>query len=107
MSRRLLNMNNLGVPPAPSPVENPMEIFKPKPIPVHSFIPNEPIILTKEQWEAVCSKTRDATIPYKVEITIIEKPEQKGDEVEEEEGVEENKDEETPYLPKKRRSKKN
>ena len=105
MSRRLLNMNNLGVPPAPSPVENPMEIFKPKPIPVHNFIPNEPIILTKEEWEAVCSKTHDATIPFKVEITVIEKPEQNAVEVEEE-GVEENKEEEV-YVPKKRRSKKN
>lgn len=101
MSRRLLNMNDLGISPPSIPVENPIEMIKPKPVPVHHFIPNEPIILTKEQWEFVCSKTHDATIPFKVEVTVIEKPE-----LNEAEENEENKEEE-PYVPKKtRRTKK-
>lgn len=72
MSRRLLNMNtNLGSSTASLPVDNPMELVKPKPVVVQNFVPNEPIILTKEQWEAVCSKTKDASVPFTVQITVI------------------------------------
>lgn len=105
MSRRLLNKNNLGTSSSSLPVENPMELIKPKPIVPHTFIPNEPIILTKEQWEAVCERTYDATIPFKVEVTVIEKIEQQRAEVEEVNEEEEMKEE--VYVPKRvRKSKK-
>lgn len=99
MSRRLLNMNNLGVSSSNIVLENPMEIIKPKPVPVSNYIPNEPIIFTKEQWEAICDKTHDASIPFTVSITVMDKKEEHVD-------VEEVKEEEPEYVPKKRRSKK-
>ena len=103
MSRRLLNKNNLGVSSPNIVLENPMEIVKPKPVPVQNYVPNEPIIFTKEQWEAICEKTYDASIPFTVSITVVDKQE------EDQEGVEEVKEEiqEPEYVPKKRRSKKN
>ena len=70
MSRRLLNKNNLGNSTPSLPVENPIELIMNKPKPVLNYVPNEPIILTKEQWEVVCSKTHDATVPFTVTITV-------------------------------------
>jgi hypothetical protein len=94
--------HNLGVSiPPPPPVENVFEIVKPKPDPVHSFVPNTPIFLTTEQWNAICDQTKDATIPFKVEVTIINKEE--GDQGEEEQKEE---NDETPYVPKKPRKNK-
>lgn len=104
MSRRLLNMNtNLGSSSASLQVENPMELVKPKPVPVQNFIPNEPIILTKDEWEAVCSKTKDASVPFTVQITVINKEEEQDDKI----NVEEVEHVEEVYQPKRvRKSKK-
>lgn len=104
MSRRLLNNKNLGVSFQSRPVENPFEMVKPTPIPVHTFVPSTPIFLTAEQWNSICDKTHDATTPFRVEVTVIDKTEEA---VEEDGiGVEEVKDDE-PYVPKRgRKSKK-
>lgn len=99
MSRRSLNNNHLGASSSNIVLENPMEMIKPKPIPVQNYIPNEPIILTKEQWQTICDRTHDASLPFTVSITVMDKEE------EEQEGVEEIQEPE--YVPKKRRSKKN
>ena len=101
MSRRLLNYDDLGVSSSALPiVENPIELLKPKPVPVQNYVPQEPIILSKEQWDFICSRTHDATAPFTVTVTVVDKKE------EEDEGVEEQKDEE-PYVPKRgRKSKK-
>lgn len=96
MSRRLLNHNDLGVSSNNLPVENVMEMVKPKPVQVSNYIPNEPIILTAEQWAMICDKTHDASAPFTVTVTVLEKKE------EEEEGAEEVKEEE-PYVPKRGR----
>lgn len=95
MSRRLLNLNDLGVSSPNYPVENPMEMVKPKPVPVSNYIPNEPIVLTKQQWEFVCSKTHDASLPFTVQVTVMDKNEE-----DEDEGLEEVKEEEQ-YIPKR------
>ena len=102
MSRRLLNINDLGDSTNFSPVENIFEIIKPKPVPMSNYIPNEPIILTAEQWKMVCDKTHDATLPFTVQITVMDKQE------EDQDGLEETKGDiqEPEYVPKKRRSKK-
>lgn len=110
MSRRLLNMNNLGGSSLNlSSVESPLEIVMNKPKPVTNYQPNEPIILTKEQWDLVCSKTHDASLPFTVTITVQDKEDDTlvgsvkdlaiGD------GVVEEKDEE-PYIPKRVRKNK-
>jgi len=96
-------MNNLGVSSANlSSAENPMEIVKPKPIIVQKFVPNEPIFLSAEQWNAVCDKTKDASLPFTVEITVTNK------EKEDDNAVEEEKEEiqEEVYVPRKRKTKK-
>lgn len=95
MSRRLLNLEKAKV--APAELTNPMELVKPRPVAVQNFIPNEPVFLTKDQWDMVYAKTYDATAPFKVEVTVID------DKKEEEDGVEEVKEEETPYIPRKTR----
>lgn len=105
MSRRLLNMNNLGASSAKLPsVENPLELVMNKPKPVTTYVPNEPIILTKEQWELVCSKTHDATLPFSVTITIKDKEDDTlANDMKDlaiENVVEEDKNEE-PYVPKR------
>jgi hypothetical protein len=100
MSRRLLNTDDLGASSSSllSGV-NPMDIVKPKPVIPQHYVPNEPIFLTKEQWDFVCSKTHDATVPFKVEVTVIDKSE-------EDEGVEEEKEQEDRYVPKRTRKSK-
>lgn len=105
MSRRMLN-TNLGVskPPSLPVIENVFDMVMDKPKPVQKLIPNEPIFLTKEQWEMICNKTHDVSTPFTVEITVTDNTPQ-----DEEEGAEEAKEEvdETPYVPKKtRRTKK-
>jgi hypothetical protein len=81
-----------------------------KPKPVTTLVPNEPIILTKDQWDLVVSKTYDASIPFKVEITVMDKENDTivGDvsNLAIEEGVDESKEEE-PYVPRKVRKSKN
>jgi len=105
MSRRLLNMNNLGVPPTPAPVEKPLDLVMNRPKPMQNYVPNEPIILTKEMWEQVCSQTYDASTPFTVTITV------KDDEVNDTVvadmdnlGIDEK--EEEPYVPKRTRKSK-
>lgn len=102
MSRRLLNHNDLGASSSNLPVQNPFEIVKPKPVPVHTFVPSTPIFLSADEWNAICDKTRDATIPFKVEVTVIDnKDEEEDDKINVEEVVEE------VYVPKRvRKSKK-
>lgn len=92
MSRRSLNNNHLGASASNIVLENPMEMIKPKPITVSNYIPNEPIILTKEQWQTICDRTHDASLPFTVSITVIDKEE------EEQEGVEVK---ESEYVPKR------
>ena len=109
MSRRLLNHNDLGVSSSSLPVENPIELVMNKPKPVQNYVPSEPIILTKEQWQFVCNKTHDASIPFKVEVTVTDTTHEgifpqgnTTNEEEDEEGVDQVKDEET-YVPKRTR----
>ena len=95
MSRRCLNLEKLK--PALPEIGNPMDLVKPKPVAVQTFIPNEPVFLTKEQWDAICFKTHDVATPFKVEVTVT-------DDKKDEEDVA-GKDEEA-YIPKKTRKSK-
>lgn len=88
MSRRIAMLNSLGNSSANLPsVENPMELVKPKPIVVQKFVPNEPIFLTADEWNAICDKTKDASLPFTVEITVLEKEKQDDSPAEEEKEV--------------------
>ena len=96
MSRRLLNLEK---PKMTLPeIGNPMELVKPRPVVVQTIIPNEPVFLSKEQWDAICSKTHDVATPFKIEVTVIDKTEEEEDEVEEVK--------EEVYVPKKTRKSK-
>lgn len=106
MSRRLLNNLGASKPLPPPTTSNPLELVMAKPRPVQHYIPNEPIFLTKEQWDFICNKTNDATTPFTVEITVIDKEDKQVDAAV---GVEEMKQEvvEQEYIPKRvRKSKK-
>lgn len=98
MSRRCLNLGNNKT--VPVEIGNPMDLVKPKPVVVQTITPNEPVFLTRDQWDAICCKTHDVATPFKVEITVIENKE------EDDEGAEEVKEEETPYIPKRTRKSK-
>ena len=97
MSRRCLNLSNNKT--VPVEIGNPMDLVKPKPVVVQTITPNEPVFLTRDQWDAICSKTHDVATPFKIEVTVIENKE------EDDEGAEEVKEEET-YVPKKTRKSK-
>ena len=101
MSRRLLN-ETLGDinQDLPQVAENPLDLVLPKPKPVQNFIPNEPIFLTKTQWDFICSKTVDVSTPFSVEVTVMD--DRKQDEEVKEEEV---KEEEETYIPKRGRKK--
>lgn len=90
MSRRFAMLNSLGNQSSsanlPS-VENPMELVKPKPIVVSNYVPQEPIILSAEEWNLVCSKTKDASLPFTVQITVMEKEKEDNSPAEEEKEV--------------------
>ena len=99
MSRRCLNIS-LEKPKHVLPeIGNPMDLVKPKPVVVQTFIPNEPVFLTRDQWDAICYKTHDVATPFKIEVTVIENKEEDDD------GTEEVKEEEI-YVPKKTRKSK-
>jgi len=92
MSRRCLNLEKPKH-VLPEIVGNPMELVKPKPVVVQTIVPNEPVFLTKDQWDAICFKTHDVATPFKIEVTVIENKEEDEEEVKEEE----------VYVPKKTR----
>lgn len=101
--RRLLN--TLGDNNEDMLSQNPMELVMPRPKVVQNFIPNEPIFLTKAQWDFICSKTVDVSTPFKVEVTVTDNQKQ-DEEVKEEVKEEEVKEEEGAYIPKRGRTKK-
>lgn len=71
MSRRMLNTNLGNSKPDPVPViENPFDLVMNTPKPVQKYVPKEPIFLTKEMWDQVCSQTHDASTPFTVTITV-------------------------------------
>jgi hypothetical protein len=90
-------------------VENPLDLVMNRPKPVTNYQPNEPIFLTAEQWAMVCDKTRDATTPFTVTITVTDNKEDTliGDvrDLVIDDGVEEQK-EEPEYVPKRVRKNK-
>lgn len=106
MSRRLLNNSNLGVSSKSLPVENVFEMVKSTPVPVRTYTPATPIFLTQEQWDAICDKTQDATAPFKVEITVIDKSQHNSAEKDDGIHLDELKEELEPYVPKRVRKNK-
>jgi hypothetical protein len=103
MSRRLLNNSNLGMPAPTLPVENVFEMVKPTPIPVRTYTPSTPIFLTQEQWNAICDKTQDATVPFSVTVTVVDKSQHNSAEKDDEINLDELKEGLEPYVPKKTR----
>jgi len=109
MSRRTLNIQHLAIPAPPPSAENILETVMVKPKPVQHFVPDEPIFLTKEQWDMLCTKTYDATTPFTVTVTVDDKISDTlvGDVKDlAVDDVDESREKDAPYIPKRIRKNK-